>query len=837
MSVIDGPNLFNISNLIFYLDAVNPRSYPGSGSTWYDLSANRNNFTLFNSPTFVPAGTTSSIATTVYSGPPITSMSFNGSTQYLSATTSTTWLVGGGDFTIEAWIYLTGYSANYTGIYGASIATNQATGSNFQGWQFNVGGTVNSWTSLGFTVNPGLATQSASFSFSLNTWYHVAVAKNGSTTTLFVNGNSIGSGTTISSWTDWSVLNVGRLDYTGYNYYFPGYISNLRIIRGQPHYTGTFTPPTSVLSTTESARTNVQALTTSAYTVFLLNSSTFVDSSSYNISVTNNGASIVTTTAPTLTTPTSPSSVTVTEANTYLSFNGTNQYVRSTNAINFNAYSAVTIEIGYRTTSTATQVLYETTGTGGSTVTGGISLVMNTNNTTTVSNLYFSNWWTYGSRLFGFTPSTNTTFNSLIDQYVNGVDATGRQTYVNASPATYFTNTTVVSTATTTTSGLAFANTWTYIASRNGTGNFFNGDIAYIRAWGTKVSTNNIIINFISLAARQQQSYQTPTFITNDPTGQPPALYSFTTFTFGTAATRGYQAPTLSTLRSYSTYSAQSTWTGNNSYLNYFTNSTFQGYQLWTVPATGSYTIEAAGSAAWNDAGTLRGGYGYARRANFSLISGEKIIIVCGQPGLGSRGSNVTDGGGGGGTYVIRFSGTTSTDPTTLNCTPLLISGGGGHGSTVDGNTAAADGNANENASASQTNQPGGTSGNGGGAGVGGQSCAGQGAGYLGDAGETSCGTLTTVGVARGFFTGLLGGAGTCQSDNRTNNGQGGFGGGGGNGCGGSGGGGGYSGGAGSWGGGYGSGGGSYINTGLASSITNVGATNGSYGYVTITKL
>jgi len=40
------------SGLIVYLDAGNIASYPGSGTTWYDLSGNNNHFTLYNTPTF-----------------------------------------------------------------------------------------------------------------------------------------------------------------------------------------------------------------------------------------------------------------------------------------------------------------------------------------------------------------------------------------------------------------------------------------------------------------------------------------------------------------------------------------------------------------------------------------------------------------------------------------------------------------------------------------------------------------------------------------------------------------------------------------------------------------
>jgi hypothetical protein len=38
--------------LVLYLDAANNRSYPGSGTTWVDLSRGNNNGTLTNGPTF-----------------------------------------------------------------------------------------------------------------------------------------------------------------------------------------------------------------------------------------------------------------------------------------------------------------------------------------------------------------------------------------------------------------------------------------------------------------------------------------------------------------------------------------------------------------------------------------------------------------------------------------------------------------------------------------------------------------------------------------------------------------------------------------------------------------
>jgi hypothetical protein len=51
MSAIGGPNIVD-DGLVLALDAANVKSYPGSGTTWLDLSGNGNNGTLVNGPTY-----------------------------------------------------------------------------------------------------------------------------------------------------------------------------------------------------------------------------------------------------------------------------------------------------------------------------------------------------------------------------------------------------------------------------------------------------------------------------------------------------------------------------------------------------------------------------------------------------------------------------------------------------------------------------------------------------------------------------------------------------------------------------------------------------------------
>ena len=51
MSNLYGPRIVT-NDLLVHLDAANKKSYPGSGTTWYDLSGNNRNFTLVGNLTY-----------------------------------------------------------------------------------------------------------------------------------------------------------------------------------------------------------------------------------------------------------------------------------------------------------------------------------------------------------------------------------------------------------------------------------------------------------------------------------------------------------------------------------------------------------------------------------------------------------------------------------------------------------------------------------------------------------------------------------------------------------------------------------------------------------------
>ncbi|XP_078695200.1 uncharacterized protein LOC144924122 [Branchiostoma floridae x Branchiostoma belcheri] len=252
------------------------------------------------------------------------------------------------------------------------------------------------------------------------------------------------------------------------------------------------------------------------------------------------------------------------------------------------------------------------------------------------------------------------------------------------------------------------------------------------------------------------------------------------------------------------------------------------GIQYFTVPDSGQYRIEAAGSAAgWGvrDAKSARG-RGVVVRGTFQLKKGRIVLkILVGQEGLQNMSSQAV--GGGGGTFVTK-----------RDNTPLLVAGGAGGGNNTknnrnpnsDGTTAAAG-----QSSSGGSNFTGGSDGKGATHGDN-DSVGGGGGGLLTDgaSGKTLFGGTDGREGGEGgkaFVNGGVGGRGVKK------NAEGGFGGGGGSyGCGGGGGGGGgYSGGGrGDNSGGTCAGGGGSYNAG--SDASGEGGANDGPGYVTLTR-
>jgi hypothetical protein len=178
-----------------------------------------------------PASTTGSpTASTSGSG----SVLFNGTTnQGLVYTNLSSLSSVSGNFTIEYWMYVTAYAS-----YQTTICSYPTQPSIYVAHQFGVG----SSSTFSFGTHAGTST----FTANLNTWYNITQVRNGSTITNYVNGVSIGTFTTSSTF-NLSTLAIGNYTTTASSYTFNGNISNLRIVTSAL-YTSNFTPSTTPLT-------------------------------------------------------------------------------------------------------------------------------------------------------------------------------------------------------------------------------------------------------------------------------------------------------------------------------------------------------------------------------------------------------------------------------------------------------------------------------------------------------------------------------------------------------------------------------------------------------------
>jgi len=98
--------------------------------------------------------------------------------------------------------------------------------------QWGISGTISSYYNIYIYANAGAVGYGASYSFALNTWYNLTMtyATGTGTWTMYVNGNAIGSFVGATTWTEGSSnpYYIGHNPHTGFDYYFPGYISNFK---------------------------------------------------------------------------------------------------------------------------------------------------------------------------------------------------------------------------------------------------------------------------------------------------------------------------------------------------------------------------------------------------------------------------------------------------------------------------------------------------------------------------------------------------------------------------------------------------------------------------------
>lgn len=222
-----------------------------------------------------------------------TSGYFDGTGDYLLVTDDGFFDFGTGDFTVEAWVYVTTFVSGGNSVVAGRGPTNGdwmlAIRSNTE---ISWGRNIVAWdaTTTGITLNT-------------NTWYHIAVSRTSSVLKIFVNGSQYYSASNTQAYDiNNSTLAVGGRQSTSgsstIGEFFNGYIDDLRITKGIGRYTSNFTAPSSSFVATDCYTCDVYYNSTSLILPMdgANGSTTFTDSSPSPKTVTRNGNTQISTT-------------------------------------------------------------------------------------------------------------------------------------------------------------------------------------------------------------------------------------------------------------------------------------------------------------------------------------------------------------------------------------------------------------------------------------------------------------------------------------------------------------------------------------------------------------
>lgn len=161
------------------------------------------------------------------------SLKLDGSGDYVTLPDSDDWNFGSGNFTIDMWVRFDDAT-----VTNQSVFSQLNSGSDYVNlaWNESANG---AWT---LTV-VGLVTVTAADTLSSNTWYHLALVRNGNDWVIYRDGVSKGTTTQAGTYGDYSaVICFGTL--LGYGHYFKGYMDEVRVSKGIARWTTGFTPYT-----------------------------------------------------------------------------------------------------------------------------------------------------------------------------------------------------------------------------------------------------------------------------------------------------------------------------------------------------------------------------------------------------------------------------------------------------------------------------------------------------------------------------------------------------------------------------------------------------------------
>jgi len=201
------------SGLVLNLDAGASSSYPGSGTTWTDLSGSGNNGTLVNG--------------VGYNSGNLGSLSFDGSNDYATIEANSSFQLGNG-YTLCAWVKASNNPGNYAGICGTfDIIPSSYFGQNFailpgsQRFSFVVSG----WS------GGSLQYIDATTQYTIGRWYYLVGTNLGVNCNFYIDGNldtTYTQAAVASNPGPTTKFKIGRYYQNTNNFYFPGNIADIK---------------------------------------------------------------------------------------------------------------------------------------------------------------------------------------------------------------------------------------------------------------------------------------------------------------------------------------------------------------------------------------------------------------------------------------------------------------------------------------------------------------------------------------------------------------------------------------------------------------------------------
>ena len=195
--------------LVFCVDAGDKMSYPGAGTTWTDLSKNRNNGTLTNGPTFNSANRGSIV--------------FDGTNDYVSITRNSS--ITPNYISVCGWIKINSKSSNQ---FLLALPRSVNGGASYMMY-YSL--SLDGFVAYARTNSTGTIQTTSTFSPDTGRWYSLCMTSNGSNLILFIDGEFEAS-LSFSSVLEYSgstVLRIGSYDNQGTPTYTNGNIALTQI--------------------------------------------------------------------------------------------------------------------------------------------------------------------------------------------------------------------------------------------------------------------------------------------------------------------------------------------------------------------------------------------------------------------------------------------------------------------------------------------------------------------------------------------------------------------------------------------------------------------------------